>query len=253
MASPEKPERVLTRKPTRYQVGTFIKTGSPHVVEVLGTSTLDFGVLDAEHAPLDRALLDVMLLAGRAAGLPLLVRIQERSAAGILSVLDMGAAGLLVPHVDSVADAQEVLAHAKFRGGTRGYSGSPRFAGYGGMGMKQALTVGDQALVVCQIESPQAVENAAAIAALDGVDGLFIGRADLALAMGIEDSRDAAVSEATERSIRAALSGGKLAGVFTASVAERDHYAALGVNWFVFGSDQSFMRQGANAVAHPAA
>lgn len=243
-------QKTLQKKPARYQVGTFVKTASPHVIEVLGTSRLDFAVLDAEHAPLDRAALDLMMLAGRAAGLPLLVRIPDKNPATILSVLDMGAAGLVVPHVDTVADAQGVLMHAKYRGGQRGFSGSPRFAGYGTLGMKQALTAGDQALVICQIESPQAVENAAAIAALPGVDGLFIGRADLALAMGIEDAKHPDVAAAADRSIAAALAAGKLAGVFTASLAERDAYAAKGVNWFVFGSDQSLMRQAADASAH---
>ncbi|MGE0350574.1 HpcH/HpaI aldolase family protein [Hydrogenophaga sp.] len=245
--------RTLQKQPTRYQVGTFVKTASPHVVEVLGTTGLDFAVLDAEHAPLDRAALDLMMLAGRAAGLPLLVRIPDREAATVLSVLDMGAAGLLVPHVDTAEQARAVVAHARYRGGDRGYSGSPRAAGYGTLGMKQALAQGNQTLVMCQIESPEAVRNAAAIAAVDGVDGLFIGRADLALAMGLDDSKHADVSAATDQSIAAALAADKLAGVFTASVDERDRYAAAGVRWFVFGSDQSFMRQGAQAVAHPGA
>ena len=242
----------LLRQPTRYQIGTFIKTSSPQVVEVLGTTALDFAVLDAEHAPLDRAALDLMMLAGRAAGLPLLVRIPDRQPSTILSVLDIGAAGLLVPHVDSAADAEAVVSHAKYRGGQRGFSSSPRFAGYGTLGMKQALTLGDQALVICQIESPQAVACAAQIAAVPGVDGLFIGRADLALAMGLEDPKHPDVAAATDRSIAAALAAGKLAGVFTGSAAERDAYAAKGVNWFIFGSDQSLMRDAAAAVAHPA-
>lgn len=245
--------KTLQKAPTRYQVGTFIKTGSPQIVEVLGTTGLDFAVIDAEHAPLDRGMLDLMMMAGRAAGLPLLVRIPDCNAATILSVLDMGAAGLLVPHVDTVADAQAVVGHAKFRGGNRGYSSSPRFAGYGTLGMKQALVVGDQTLVICQIESPEAVQNAAQIAAVAGVDGLFIGRADLALAKGLDDPKHPSVAEGTDRSIAAALAAGKLAGVFTGTLAERDHYAGLGVNWFVFGSDQSFMRHGAQAVAYPAA
>ncbi len=245
------PAKTLQKKPGRYQVGTFIKTNSPHVVEVLGTSALDFGVLDAEHAPLDRAGLDLMMMASRAGGLPLLVRIPDKNPATILSVLDMGAAGLLVPHVDSVADAQAVVAHAKFRGGQRGFSGSPRFAGYGTLGMKQALTAGDRAMIICQIEGPEAVAAAADIAAVPGVDGLFIGRADLALAMGIEDSTHPDVAAAADSSIAAALAAGKIAGVFTANIAERDAYAAKGVNWFVFGSDQSLMRQAADASAHP--
>ena len=245
--------RTLQRQAARYQVGTFVKTASPHVVEVLGTTALDFAVVDAEHAPLDRAAIDLMMLAGRAAGLPLLVRIPDAAAATVLSVLDMGAAGLLVPHVDTPQIAQEVVRHAHFRGGDRGYSSSPRFAGYGSLGMKQALLAGDDALVVCQIESPQAVENAAAIAAVPGVDGLFVGRADLALAMGLDDPRHPEVAAAAERALAAARAAGKLVGVFCGSTAERDAYAAAGVNWFVFGSDQTFMRQGAAAAAHPGA
>jgi 2-keto-3-deoxy-L-rhamnonate aldolase RhmA len=243
--------KTLQKHPARYQMGTFIKTNSPHVVEVLGTTGLDFAVVDAEHAPLDRTALDLMLLAGRAAGLPLLVRVPNSDASTILSALDMGAAGLLVPHVDTVADAQRAVSRAKFHGGSRGYSTSPRFAGYGALGMKQALAAGDEALVICQIESPEAVENAAHIAAVPGVDGLFIGRADLALAMGFADSQHPSVLAGTDRSISAALAAGKLAGVFTGSIAERDRYAAAGVNWFIFGSDQSFMRLGAQAIAHP--
>lgn len=243
--------RQLLRQPARYQVGTFVKTASPHVIEILGGSGLDFAVLDAEHAPLDRAMLDLMMLAGRAADLPLLVRIADSRPASFLSVLDMGAAGVLVPHVDTVAQAEVAVASARFRGGSRGYSSSPRFAGYGSLGMAKALTAGDQAVVICQIESPQAVANAAAIAAVRGVDGLFIGRADLALAMGLEDARHPDVMAAADSSIAAALAAGKLAGVFAGTPDERNRYAAQGVNWFVMGSDQSLLRQAAAAMAHP--
>ncbi|MCW5645046.1 MAG: aldolase [Rhodoferax sp.] len=243
--------RQLQRQPDRYQVGTFVKTASPHVIEILGDSGLDFAVLDAEHAPLDRAMLDLMMLAGRAADLPLLVRIPDSLPASFLSVLDMGAAGVLVPHVDTVDQAAAAVRNARFRGGNRGYSSSPRFAGYGSLGMAKALTAGDQAVVICQIESPQAVTHAAAIAALPGVDGLFIGRADLALAMGLEDAKHPDVMAAADSSIAAALAAGKLAGVFAGTPQERDRYAAQGVNWFVMGSDQSLLRQGAAAMAHP--
>ncbi|MEO7243007.1 MAG: aldolase/citrate lyase family protein [Variovorax sp.] len=246
-------KRILQAQPSRYQIGTFIKTASAHIVEILGTTSLDFAVIDAEHAPLDRAMLDLMVMAGRAAGLPLLVRIPDRAAHTILSVLDMGAGGLLVPHVDTVDDARAVVSHARFCGGDRGFSGSPRFAGYGNLGMKDALRIGDEALVVCQIESPLAVQNAKQIAALPGVAGLFVGRADLALAMGLDDSKHPDVTVATERTIETALQAGKLAGVFTSNVAERDQFAAKGANWFVCGSDQALLRQGASTLAHPEA
>lgn len=234
-----------------HHVGTFVKTTSPQVIEILGGSGLDFAVLDAEHAPFDRAALDLALLAGRAAALPLFVRVAERGAASLLSALDLGAAGVLVPHVDTEEDAREVVAHCRYVGGDRGYSSSPRAAGYGALGMKQAIAQGDRSVVVCQIESATAVDHAARIAAVPGVDALFVGRADLALSMGLDNAQDPRVGAATERVIRASLDAGTPVGMFVGSVAERETCRALGVRWFIQGSDQSLLRQAARAIARP--
>lgn len=231
------------------QVGTFIKTVSPHVVEILGTTALDFGVLDGEHAPFDRAALDLMMLAGRAARLPLYVRVPDYEASTILSTLDLGAAGIVVPHVDNAEQAALIVSRARYQGGVRGFSSSPRAAGYGTMTYKQAQEAGDRTLVMCQIESTEGLANVESIAAVPGVGGLFVGRADLALSMGEEGSRSPAVLEATARIVRAALAAGKTAAMFVANAAERDEFAAQGATWFVIGSDQSLLRQGAQSVA----
>lgn len=235
--------------PRPVEIGTFIKTVSPHIVEILGTTSLDFGVIDAEHAPFDRASLDLMMLAGRAARLPLYVRVPDYDGATILSTLDLGAAGIVVPHVDNAEQATQIVARARYHGGERGFSSSPRAAGYGVMSYAQAQEAGDRTLVMCQIESVAGLENADRIAAVAGVDGLFVGRADLALSMGETGSRSPAVLEATRRIIRAALDAGKIAAMFVANNAEREEFAALGVSWFISGSDQSLLRQAAQAIA----
>lgn len=233
------------------QIGTFIKTSSPHVVEILGLTNLDFGVIDAEHAPFDRIGIDIMMLAGRAARLPLLVRIPDHSAATILSTLDLGAAGILAPHVDSVEQATQVVARARYQGGERGFSSSPRAAGYGTLSYQAAQQAGDRTLVMCQIESVAGLNAVEDIARVPGVDGLFIGRADLSLSMGEANSRSPAVLEATRRIIDAALAAGRTAAMFVGNQAEKDEFAALGVSWFVLGSDQSLLRQAAQAIANP--
>ena len=229
--------------------GTFIKTPHPQVVEVLGATGLAFGVIDAEHAPFDRNLLDLLMLAGRAANLPLLVRVPDKAGPTILQVLDLGAAGLVVPHVNNAEEARNIVARARYRGGERGFSGSPRFAGYGSMGMKAALDAGDKTVIMCQIESRDGLAAARAIATVPGVDALFIGRADLALAMGFEDIRVDAVTAATHAIIAAARDAGKIAAMFVPNIAEREQFAAAGATCFVIGSDQSLMRQGAVALA----
>ncbi|OJY66853.1 MAG: aldolase [Sphingobium sp. 66-54] len=235
------------------QLGTFVKTCSPQIIEVLGTSGLDFAVVDAEHAPFGRGEIDVMVMAGRAAGLPVLVRIPDHRASTILNALDVGAAGLVVPHVDTLEEARAIVDAARFGVGNRGYSSSPRFASYGSIGRAAALAKGDEALLLCQIESGEGVENAGAIAALEGVDGLFIGRADLSLSLGETDIVAPRVVAATHRIIEAGLAARKRVGMFVGSAEEAGQFAREGVDWFVVGSDQSMLRQGARAVADNAA
>lgn len=230
------------------QTGTFIKTPAPQIVEILALSGLDFAVVDAEHAPFDAAALDLMMLAGRAARLPLLVRVPDFSASTLLRTLDLGAAGVLVPHVDSADDARAVVQRCRYRAGVRGYSGSPRAAGYGSLGMSTAVDLAEQVLVICQIESAAAVAHAAEIAAVPGVDGIFIGRADLALSMGLFDARHPDVMQAARTAIEAGVASGKRVGVLVGSNGERDEYARLGADWFIHGSDQSLLKQAAGAL-----
>lgn len=234
---------------SRIRIGTFIKTGSPQVVELLGLTKLDFAVIDAEHAPFDRNLMDLMLLAGRAANLPLLVRVADKSATSILQALDLGAQGILVPHVDSADDARAVVARARYRGGERGYSGSQRSSGYGTQGMKASLDAGDRTVVICQIESVAGLNACAEIAAVPGVAGLFVGRADLALAMGLEDSRAPAVLDATRRILQVARAAGRIPGMAAASAAEARGFIADGASWFIVSSDQGLLRDAAQSVA----
>lgn len=230
------------------QTGTFIKTPAPQIVEILALSGLDFAVVDAEHAPFDATTLDIMMLAGRAARLPLLVRVPDFSASVLLRTLDLGAAGVLVPHVDSADDARLVVQRCRYRAGVRGYSGSPRSAEYGNIGMSTAVDLADQVLVICQIESAAAVEHAAEIAAVAGVDGIFIGRADLALSMGLLDSRHPDVLQAARKAIDAGVASGKHVGVLVGSTDERNEYARLGADWFIHGSDQSLLKQAARTL-----
>ncbi|MET4577613.1 HpcH/HpaI aldolase family protein [Ottowia thiooxydans] len=229
------------------RIGTFIKTNAPSLVEVLGTTGLDFGVLDAEHAPFDRNALDLMLLAGRAAGLPLYVRVPDTMASTILNALDLGACGIVVPRVDSADMARHVVSCARYGGGTRGYSGSPRAADYGSADGATARARGDLLPVICQIESVEGLASVREIAAVAGVDGLFIGRADLALSMGESGSRAANVMAATDLIMAAAREAGKFS-VLYASAQEQQELAGRGADWLVVESDQSLMKLAAVAL-----
>ncbi len=222
--------------------GVFIKTPSPQIVEIIALAGPDFAVLDAEHAPFDRATLDVMLLAGRAANLPLLVRVQDTSSSAIGGALDLGAAGVMVPHIASVEMARAAVSSARYRGGTRGFSSAPRHAGYGTIKMQDVIAAADRAQVLVQIEDPDAAAQVSEILAQDGVDGIVVGRADLAIAMGESDLASPKVEQAVTEIFSAVKDSSKIKGVVVSSEAERRHYAQMGANWYIMGNDQSLLR-----------
>jgi len=233
---------MLASFPSHQSVGIFVKTDSPQVIEVLALADLDFLVLDAEHAPFDRAALDRMLFAAYALGVPMLVRVPDQRDATILNVLDLGAAGIVVPHVDNAEHARDVVAAARFVGGRRGISLSARFGGYGTRSRRDAIAIADQSMIVCQIESAAALDNVESIAAVPGVGALLIGRSDLALSMGEDDSGGPVIMAAVDRIVAAAKTNQLPVVMVCANRAEAHEFAAMGASVFVVGSDQSMLR-----------
>jgi 2-keto-3-deoxy-L-rhamnonate aldolase RhmA len=223
-------------------IGTFIKTASHQVPEIIAAAGLDFAVIDAEHAPFDLATLDRMMLAGRGAGLPCLVRVPELAAAPIGQVLDLGAAGVVVPHVASADAALRALSAAKYAGGQRGFSPSTRAGGYGTVDPVAYRVAADQeSSVWCQVEDEAALSNLDSIAAVDQLDCLFLGRADLALSLGVDSQRDPKVVAAVQATAQAGRRHSRTVGIFIGDTGEIPDLLALGITVFVCGSDQSFM------------
>jgi 2-keto-3-deoxy-L-rhamnonate aldolase RhmA len=230
--------------------GTFVKTASHQTVEVLGTTGLDFVVIDAEHAPFSQSALDTCLLAARATQTPALIRIADAQAATILKVLDMGATGLLVPHAKTVAGIREVLSGTRYRGGSRGFSNSSRAGNYGTEPMRPMVDASDRDIaVVFQIEDREGVDAIATLAVLEEVDAFLIGRADLAVSYGTFDAAHPDVYEACVRVCKACAAANKPVGIFLVDTSELEHWRQLGVSLFVIGSDQALLRTQANAIA----
>ncbi len=235
--------RLLARE---HLIGTFVKTPTTHATEILGDLGFDFVVIDEEHAPFDRAAIDTALLAARASNTAGLVRVASALPAHLLSVLDCGATGVLVPHIATAQQAQEVAKACRYRNGKRGYSGSPRHARYGASSMWQTVDAADEATtVIAQIEDPEALNEIDAIAAVDGIDALFIGRGDLAVALGADSSDAPPVRDAVERIGAAARKAGKPIAVFVGGKAEAAWLQEQGATTFVVSSDQGFMRRAA--------
>lgn len=229
--------------------GTFVKTPSPIVAEVLGLSELDVMCIDAEHAPFGRSEMDLCIAAFRAADMPCLVRVAGDSPHDIRNALDCGATGVLVPHVTSAAQAAAIVKSSSFGEGGRGYAGSPRAAAYTTKIMSDHLSSSrDTTTVIVQIEDIAALDHVEEISSVDGVDAVFIGRADLSVAMR-EPVSSKRIIDVIERICSIARSTGTAVGMFTPSIAELPKWKDHGASLFLLDSDQGFLLSGARKLA----
>lgn len=229
-------------------VGTFVKTPSPIVIEVLGLTGLDCLCIDAEHAPFDRAMIDLCVMAARSVGIDILIRVPSAAPEHILNALDCGATGVVIPHIRSAEEARAVVKASHYGAGGRGYAGSSRAAGYTTRSMKDHLAASRSCVVIAQIEDPEAIEDIDAIAAIEGIDALFIGRVDLTISYGTTDQDDDRVVAAVETVCAAGKRQGRCTGMFLARPGDVPMWAERGASLFLLGSDHGFMLSGAAAL-----
>ena len=230
-------------------LGTFLKTPHPHIVEVLASSGLDCLCIDAEHAPFDRRDIDACVMAAQLGGLPVLVRVPSSAPEQILNVLDCGADGILVPHVRSAGEALAIAASAHYGVGGRGYAGSSRAAGYGTKSMPDHKAASAaKTVVVAQIEDAEALGEIDAIAAVAGIDALFVGRIDLTVSLGCESPDDPEVIAAVERIVAACVAAKRPVGMFVSRTSDVAMWREKGATLFLLGSDHGFVREGAKAL-----
>ena len=225
--------------------GTWAKTPSAIIVEVLALTPLDCLVLDAEHAPFDRRDLDACIMAARAAGKPVLVRPASAAPEQVLNALDCGATGVVLPHVRRVDEAAAAVAMCQYGPGGRGFAGSSRAAGYTTLGMARHREAAKAVTVIAQIEDVEAVEATEAIAAVPGIDALFIGRADLTIAYGAATPDDDVVVAAVARICAAGWAAGRTVGMFLGRTADVPRWREAGASLFILGSDHDFILPGA--------
>ncbi len=238
--------RILARETLS---GTFVKTPAYEIIEVLALSGLDFICIDCEHAPNGRRGMDASLAMAKALGLPALVRVPEFTPGNVLMALDSGAVGVVIPHVTDGAKAAAVAKAAHFGHGGRGFAGSTRWAGQGAHNMHEVLAMDDETVVLAQIEEPEGVAALDAIAGTDGIDGLFVGPADMAVSLGVNDITHPEVQDVMRRVGEAAGRHGKAAVTFQPTTATVPALKEMGLSMFFIGSEHTFMLNAAKQVA----
>ena len=191
-------------------LGTFVKFPTTQAIEILGVVGFDFIVIDQEHAPLDRMMTDLMILAARASNMAAIVRVADGTDAHILNALDCGAAGVMVPHVSSVEKARAAARACRYRNGTRGFVGVSRASQWGRFSWTATMKALDaQVTCIAMIEDLEAVDRVRDIAMVEGIDALFLGRGDLTASFGDDPQAEAKVAEISAK-VAAAASAAKI-------------------------------------------
>ena len=190
-------------------IGTF---QGPSMPELIGLAGFDAAMIDLEHGGLDLQQVQVQILACEVAGIMPLVRVPGLDTALITRLLDIGAQGIQYSGVESVAEAEELVAAVRFPpAGSRGVIGNSRALGYGGVSSADDLeTAGREVLVKVTIETVAGLEAVEGIAAVDGIDLIGIGPNDLSAALGVSGHPDSPIlADAMNRVAAAARSAGQ--------------------------------------------
>ncbi|MGW2110223.1 HpcH/HpaI aldolase family protein [Streptomyces sp. NPDC001948] len=225
--------------------GLFLLWPEPGIAELCATLDIDFLVLDMEAGALSRqdVLRAVQAVSGR--DTTLLVRVPSHEPSHIEHALDIGAHGVLVPKVDTREQAEQLASYTRFPPmGRRGVN-PVRASGYFSDVPGYLARANSEALCLVQIESARAVEEAEAIAAVPGVDGLFLGMGDLAMSFGQPGvTTGPRLDRARERTLRACRAHGLLAGAFAYGMDAAHSYSAEGFDVLAVGNDIKLIREG---------
>lgn len=228
-------------------VGTWMSGCNLVYAELCSLANLDFVIIDMEHGLIGLEDIVPILQALRAGGkTAALVRVPSHDATMIARVLDRGVDGIVVPKVEDVSEARGIVAAAKYpTAGTRGVAIGVIRASQYGMNPGYRRTANDEILICLQIESRRAVDHASTIAAVDGVDVLFIGPSDLAADMDLEGPINTqTLIGVIDGVISTLCKQGFRVGTIPHAGRDWQSLAQMGVTLHATGSDFQFLRQG---------
>ncbi len=223
----------------RLMAGTFLNTGSSVNAEIAAQAGFDWVLVDLEHGALDQDRLIGVLQAVSGTPAAPLVRVAWNDPVRCKRSLDAGAVGLMIPWINTAEEARQAARATRYPpAGIRGVAGSPRAAGYGQRFREYLAEANDHVLTIAQIETSEALKNADEIAAVEGIDVLFVGPTDLTVSMGIPLQYDhPQLADALQRIVAACGRHGKAAGILASTQEQVAAYHAWGFTMIGLGSD----------------
>jgi 4-hydroxy-2-oxoheptanedioate aldolase len=232
------------------QIGLWCSLSSHLTVEVVANAGFDWLLIDTEHAPNELPMVHSQLAAAIGGTAHPIVRVPWNDMVTIKRYLDVGAQTLLIPYVQTEEEARQAVSYTRYPPkGVRGYASTARASDYGRI--KDYPTRCEQELcVLVQVETPSAIDQIEKIAAVEGIDGIFIGPGDLAAAMGhVGNLKHPDVQAAVEHAIGRIKACGKAPGILIGDEALARRYIELGCVFTAVGSDVGILARGVENLA----
>ncbi|WP_339114638.1 HpcH/HpaI aldolase/citrate lyase family protein [Thioclava sp. GXIMD2076] len=232
----------------RLQIGLWQDLAHPYCTELCADAGYDWLLIDGEHGPNDLATISGQIGALRGSATHAIVRVPVGEAWIIKQVLDAGAQTVLVPMVETAAQARDLVRAMRYPPhGIRGVGAVVgRASGFGRI-PDYVKTADAQTCLLVQVETAKGLENLDEIASVEGVDGIFIGPADLAASLGhLDDPAHPYVQEVIEDMIARIIGHGKAAGILIGDLGLSKRYAELGASFVAIGHDVGLLAIGAS-------
>jgi len=237
-------------KAGKAQIGLWSSLSSNYSVEVIAGAGFDWILLDCEHSPNDLESLLAQLQAAAPYPGHSVVRVPWNDMVNIKRVLDVGAQSLLIPYVSTAEEARAAVSYTRYPpAGVRGVAGTTRATRFGRV-KDYAKRAHEEVCVLVQVETQGALDNIEAICAVDGVDGVFIGPADLHASLGYTgEIANPKVKPMIDEAIRRIRKKNKAPGILTPNEADAKHWLGCGALFVAVGADVGILARGAEALA----
>lgn len=234
----------------RPQIGLWSSLSSNYSVEVIAGAGFDWILLDTEHSPNDLESVLTQLQAAAPYPTTPVVRVPWNDMVTIKRTLDIGAQSLLVPYVSTAEEARAAVSYTRYPPqGLRGVAGSTRATRFGRV-KDYAKRAPEELCVLVQVETQQGLDQIEAICAIEGVDGVFIGPADLHASLGYTgETANPKVLPVIEEAVRRIRRAGKAPGILTGVEADARRFLDAGALFVAVGADVAILARGAEALA----
>ncbi len=218
--------------------GLFCNIAHPAAVEVLALGRPDFICLDGEHSQIGRGEFENLCRAGDVHGVPVMARVPGKAPEALAGVLDAGARGVMVPMVSTAEEARAIVSACRYPPLGRRGVGPGRAAGYGYRIPDYLAAANRSVLVTIQVENVEGLNNIEAIAAVEGIDAIFIGPGDLGVSLSVlPEAERPTLDAAIGRIADACRAAGRVFGMFRPGPERIEDYLSLGMRFFILGSD----------------